>query len=54
MKHKGKIDKIRHYKETVAGKKEWKHGLYGCKSGNAPTKLDPPCYGYNKYNKEKV
>ena len=51
MKHKGKIEKIKHYNETITGKKEWVPGLYGCISGNAPTKLDAPCYGYNYQNK---
>ena len=52
MKHKGKIEKIKHYNETIKGIKEWVPGLYGCISGNAPTKLDPPCYGYNYQNKQ--
>ena len=54
MKHKGKTTKIKHYNETIRGNKEWMPGLYGCKGGNAPTKLDPACYGFNYHNKEKV
>ena len=47
--------RVRHYKETIRGTKEWIHNYgfsYGaCKSGSAPTKLDPPCHGYNIQNK---
>ena len=44
IEHKGKTEKIRHYKENWYGQKVW---APGCISGYAPTKLYAPCYGFN-------